>query len=93
MMGIFADQATGEAFQWLTLSGSIQVKMLEDAMRNYSQPVYEPADIGKHLTRALSAPMGGFSGDVSKVQMIVLAIAVIDYASTQGWNIVCEPGT
>lgn len=88
----FADQATGEAFEWLTLPGSMQVKMLEDAMRNYNQPTYDPADVGKHLSRALSAPMGGFTGDVSRVQMIVLAISIIDHASISGWNVVCEPG-
>lgn len=90
--GNFADEATAKAFQWLTEPGSMQVGMLENAMRNYDAPVYDPADVGKHLERALKAPMSSYRGDVSKVQMIVLAIAVIDHANTNGWNVVSEPG-
>ena len=89
--GRFADQATGEAFEWLTEPGSVQVGMLEDAMRNYGAPVYDPSDVGKHLERALNAPMAGYKGD-TKVQMMVLAIAVIDHAATKGWDIVSEAG-
>lgn len=89
--GRFADQATGEAFEWLTELGSVQAGMLEDAMRNYGDPVYDPSDVGRHLERALSAPMAGYEGD-TKVQMMVLAIAVIDHAMTNGWDIVSEAG-
>lgn len=91
--GRFADQATGDAFQWLTEPGSVQAGMLEDAMRNYGDPVYDPSDVGKHLGRALNAPMAGYKGDASKVQMMVLAIAVIDHAATNGWDIVSETGS
>lgn len=88
--GRFADQVTGEAFQWLTEPGSIQVGILEDAMRNYGDPVYDPSDVAKHLERAINAPMAGFKGDASKIQMIVLAIAIIDHAASNGWDIVSE---
>ena len=88
--GSFADQATGEAFQWLTEPGSMQVGMLEDAMRNYDDPVYDPSDVGKHLERVLNAPMAGYKGDASKVQIIVLAVAIIDHATSNGWDIVSE---
>ncbi len=90
--GQFADQATGEAFEWLTEPDSVQVGMLEGAMRNYDDPVYDPANVGKHLGRALNAPMAGFKGNASKVQMMVLAIAVIDHATANGWDIVSEAG-
>ena len=83
----FDDKATGEAFQWLTKPGTIQVSMLESAMRNYRDPVYDPSDVAKHLARALGAPMADFKGDVSKVQMIVLAVATIGHASSMGWDV------
>lgn len=90
--GSFSDRETGEAFQWLTEPDSIQVRMLEDAMRNYNDPAYDPADVAAHLARALRAPLGGYKGDASKVQMIPLAVAVIDHTVTNGWDIVIEAG-
>ena len=90
--GRFADQATGEAFEWLTEPGSVQVGMLEDAMRNYQHPVYDPVDVGRHLLKALMLPMAGYTGDTSKVDALSLAVAIISHAIEQGWDVVEEVG-
>ncbi len=78
------------AFEWLTTPGSIQAAQLESAMRHYDKPVYEPEDVGGHLLKALSMPMAGFTEDTTKLDMPSLAIAVITYASTMGWDVVEE---
>lgn len=86
------DISTIEAFEWLILPDSPQAEMLENAMRNYDAPAYDPADVGKHLEKALTAPVDGFMGDLSKVQMTTLAIAIISHAVVSGWDTVPEPG-
>ena len=88
----FKNSETGRAFEWLTTAGSMQVVQLENAMRNYEYPVYDPADVGRHLLKALSAPMAGYGGDASKVDVLPLAVAVISHAITQGWDVVEEIG-
>ncbi len=88
----FNNAENAKAFQWLTTPSSIQAVQLELAMRNYDQPVYNPADVGQHLLKALSAPMAGYPGEASKVDAIPLAIAVISHASAMGWDIVEEIG-
>lgn len=89
----FGNSENDRAFQWLTKPDSIQVVLLEDAMRNYAHPVYDPADVGTHLMRALSAPMARYAGDPTKVDPVVLAVAVIDYGCRHGWDVVQEIGT
>lgn len=70
----------------------MQAAQLEHAMRNYDQPVYDPADVGQHLLKALSMPMAGYVGDATKVDVIPLAVAIISHASAMGWDIVEEIG-
>lgn len=89
----FFDNADNDqAFNWLTLPGSMQAAQLENAMRNYAYPVYDPADVGEHLLKALSMPMAGYNGSTTKVDVIPLAIAIISHADTLGWNVVEEIG-
>lgn len=88
--GRFGDQDTEDAFGWLTETDSLQAEMLESAMRNYADPVYDPSDVAKHLLRALSAPMAGFKGNTAKVNMMTLAVAIIDYAINNTWDVVIE---
>lgn len=80
------------AFEWLTEPGSMQAAQLESAMRHYAKPVYEPEDVGEHLLKALSMPMAGFTHSTTKLDVISLAIAIITYTSTMGWDIVEEVG-
>ncbi len=87
---MFSDHETRIAYEWLTKPYSIQVRMLESAMRNYNDPVYDPSNVGKHLVKALQSPMGGYTGDVFKVKIIVLAIAIIDHSKLKGWDVVKE---
>ena len=93
MTGHFGNSENDRAFKWLTQRDSIQAALLEDAMRNYTHPVYDPADVGTHLMRALSAPMDPYDGDPTKVDVVLLAVAVIDYGCQQGWDVVEEIGT
>jgi len=88
----FSNSENKKAFRWLTISGSIQAAQLEHAMRNYEHPVYDPADVGQHLLRALSLPMAGFTGDASKVDVLPLALAVISHGMDMGWDVVKEVG-
>lgn len=88
----FNNAENERAFRWLTTAGSMQAAQLENAMRNYEHPVYDPADVGQHLLKALSMPMAGYTGDASKVDAIPLAISMISHASTMGWDIVEEIG-
>ncbi len=78
------------ALLWLTAPGSAQAARLEDAMRNYALPVYDPVDVARRLMMALSMPAAGFGGDASQVDSIALAIAIIGHASEMGWDIVEE---
>ena len=80
------------AFHWLTAAGSMQAAQLEKAMRTYGHPVYDPADIGRHLMKALSLPMAGYGGDASNVDMLPLAVTVISHAIAEGWDVVEETG-
>ena len=80
------------AFKWLTAPDSMQASQLEIAMRNYEHPVYDPADVGQHLFKALSLPMAGFPGDASKVDVLPLAIAVISHGIAMRWDVVKEVG-
>ena len=93
MTSNFGNSENDKAFQWLTKRDSMQAAMLEDALRNYAHPVYDPADVGTHLMRALSAPMAPYDGDPTKVDAVLLAVAVIDYGCQQGWDVVEEIGT
>ncbi len=88
----FKNSENDRALQWLTTAGSMQAVQLENAMRNYEHPVYDPVDVGRHLMKALSLPMAGYGGDASKVNMLPLAVAVISYAITEGWDVVEEAG-
>lgn len=88
----FNNAENEQAFTWLTTPGSMQAMQLENAMRNYEYPVYDPADVGQHLMKALSMPMAGYSGDASKVDVIPLAIAIISHANALGWSVVKEIG-
>ena len=88
----FSNPETEKAYRWLTISGSMQAAQLEHAMRNYEHPVYDPADVGQHLLKALSLPMAGYTGDASKVDVVPLAIAVISHALAMGWDVVEEIG-
>ncbi|MCH7993584.1 MAG: hypothetical protein IIB57_03975 [Planctomycetes bacterium] len=89
----FGNSENDRAFQWLTQRDSMQAAMLEEAMRNYAHPVYDPADVGTHLMRALSAPMAKYAGDPTQVDAVLLAVAVIDYSCQQGWDVVEEIGS
>ena len=93
MASKFSNAENDRAFDWLTERDSIQAAQLEHALRNYAHPVYEPADVGDHLMRALSAPMAQYPGDPAQVDVVVLAVAVINYGCAQGWDIVHEIGT
>lgn len=86
----FNNPENDRAFRWLTTPASMQAARLEQAMRNYEHPVYDPADVGKHLLRALSLPMAGYTGDATKVDAIPLAIAIISHSCSMGWDIVEE---
>lgn len=88
----FKNSENRRAFEWLTAAGSMQVVQLENAMRNYEHPVYDPVDVGRHLPKALSLPMAGYHGDASKVDMFPLAVAVISHAITLRWDVVEEIG-
>lgn len=88
----FKNSENDRAFEWLTTAGSMQVVQLENAMRNYEYPVYDPADVGRHLLKALSLPMAGYHGDASKVDVLPLAVAVISHTIAQGWDVVEEIG-
>ena len=88
----FQNPENDRAFRWLTAAGSMQAAHLEDAMRSYGHPVYDPVDVARHLLRALSAPMASYEGDESRVDVLVLAIAVITHAIAQGWDVVEEAG-
>lgn len=92
MASQFTNKENDKAFLWLTTPGSMQVAQLELAMRNYQHPVYDPADVGQHLLKALSMPMAGFTGDASKVEVVTLGIAMISHATVMGWDIVEEIG-
>lgn len=81
---------TEQAFIWLTAAGSMQSEQLEQALRNYPLPRYDIVDIGRHLIRALSAPMVKFGGSVARVDMLTLAEAVIEYAIANEWDVVEE---
>lgn len=86
----FNNPENDKAFRWLTTPASMQAAQLEHAMRNYEFPVYDPADVGKHLLRALALPMAGYTGDVSKVDAVPLGVAVISYGNALGWDVVEE---
>ncbi len=88
----FNNLENDKAFRWLTTAGSMQAGQLEHAMRNYRYPVYDPADVGQHLMKALAMPMAGYPGDASKVDPVTLAVAMITYASALGWDVVVELG-
>ncbi len=88
----FTSSENNRAFQWLTAPGSMQAVQLENALRNYEHPVYDPVDVGRHLMKALSMPMAGYSGDASKVDMLPLAITLISHAIDEGWDVVEEIG-
>ena len=88
----FNNSENDRAFQWLTTAGSMQVAQLEEAMRHYEYPVYDPVDVGRHLMKALSMPMAGYGGDASKVAMLPLAVTVISHAIAEGWDVVEELG-
>ena len=88
----FNNPENDRAFRWLTTPGSMQAAQLEHAMRNYEQPVYDPADVGQHLLKALSLPMAGYAGDASKADAIPLGVAMISHACAMGWDIVEEIG-
>lgn len=88
----FNNRETEEAFSWLTTPGSMQAAQLEHAMRDYEHPVYDPADVGQHLLKALSLPMAGYTGDASKVDVLPLAVAVISHAIAKGWDVIVEVG-
>jgi len=47
--------------------------------------VYDPSDVAKHLSHALGAPMAGFKEDISKIQ--ILTVAVIGRALSVGWDV------
>lgn len=81
---------TEQAFIWLTAAGSMQCEQLEQALRHYPLPRYDIVDIGRHLIRALSAPMVKFGGAVARVDMLTLAEAVIEYAIANEWDVVEE---
>lgn len=89
---LFSNPENNRAFSWLTTPDSMQAAQLEHAMRNYEHPVYDPADVGQHLLKALSMPMAGYTGDASKVDSLPLAIAVISHSSAMGWDVVEEIG-
>jgi len=93
MAGKLGNSENDKAFQWLTQRDSMQAVLLEDAMRNYAHPVYDPADVGTHLMRALSAPMAKYAGDPTQVDAVLLAVAVIDYGCQLGWDVVEEIGS
>ena len=88
----FENPENDRAFEWLTMPGSMQAAQLENAMRNYEHPVYDPADVGRHLLRALSLPMAGYTNDASKVDVVPLAIDVISHAIALRWDVVVENG-
>ena len=88
----FNNSENDRAFYWLTAPGSMQAVQLESAMRNYNHPMYDPADVGQHLMKALSMPMAGYSGVASNIDIIPLAITIISHGNTLGWNIVEEVG-
>ncbi len=88
----FDNVENDRAFKWLTAPGSMQLAQLENAMRNYAYPVYDPADVGQHLMKALSMPMAGYPGDASKVDPVCVGIAIISHASALGWDVVKEIG-
>ena len=88
----FKNPENDKAFRWLTTAGSMQAAQLENAMRNYQHPVYDPIDVGQHLLRELSRPLAGYTGDASKVDVVPLAIAVISHALVMGWDVVEEIG-
>ncbi len=86
----FNNPENDRALRWLTTPASMQAAQLEHAMRNYDHPVYDPADVGQHLLRALSLPMAGYTGDASKVDPVTLGVAVISHANAMGWDVVVE---
>lgn len=88
----FDNPENDRAFDWLTATGSMQAAQLENALRNYEYPVYDPIDVGQHLLRALSMPMAGYAGDASMVDAIPLAVGMICHASAKGWDVVEELG-
>ena len=88
----FNNSENDRAFQWLTTPGSMQAVQLENAMRNYEHPVYDPVDVGRHLMKALCAPMAGYDGDASKVNMLPLAVTVITHTIAMCWDVVVEVG-
>ena len=61
-------------------------------MRHYEHPVYDPVDVGRHLFKALSMPMAGYSGDAAKIDMLSLAVDVISHAIAMRWDVVVEMG-
>ncbi len=89
---IFNNAENERAFNWLTAPGSMQAAQLENAMRNYQHPVYDPADVAQHLMKALAAPMAGYPGDVTKVDKLPLAVAVISHGILMTWDVVVEIG-
>ena len=89
----FDNSENQRAFRWLTAADSMQAARVEDAMRNYHHPVYDPVDVGRHLLKALMLPMAGYTGDTSKVDALSLAVAIISHAIEQGWDVVEEVGT
>lgn len=78
------------ALLWLTAPGSSQASRLEDTMRHYGLPVYDPVDVARRLMMDLSASPTGFGGDPSQVDAVALAIAIIGHASEMGWDVVEE---
>jgi hypothetical protein len=88
----FKNSENDRAFRWLTARGSMQGAQLENAIRNYAHPVYDPADVGQHLLKALSQPMAGYTGDATKVDILPLAVAVISHGILMGWDVVVETG-
>ena len=88
----FSNVENDRAFQWLTAPRTMPAGQLENAMRNYAHPVYDPVDVGHHVMKALSLPMAGYPGDASKIDILPLATAMISHAITMRWDVVEEIG-
>lgn len=89
----FKNPENNRAFQWLTAPRSNQAVELENAMRNYEHPVYDPEDVGQHLLKSLLlSTEGGYTGDSSKIDILPLAFAVISHAIAMRWDVVEETG-
>ena len=81
---------TERAFVWLTAPNSRQVNRLEEAMRSYVFPVYDPTDVGQHLMRVLMLPLCPLRHECARVDPMNLGHAVIEFAVGMGWDVVSE---